>query len=93
MRIKEFIDTIVLDKDAYEVGRVSDIDFNKETGKIETVVLTLKKNIFTTDELEISFDDIKTIGAYIILNKEIDFNEKADEIEAQQIEIEDADEK
>ena len=36
MRIKEFIDTIVLDKDAYEVGRVSDIDFNKETGKIET---------------------------------------------------------
>ena len=53
----------------------------------------MKKNIFTTDELEISFDDIKTIGAYIILNKEIDFNEKADEIEAQQIEIEDADEK
>lgn len=46
MRIKEFIDTIVLDKDAYEVGRVSDIDFNKETGKIETVVLTLEKKYF-----------------------------------------------
>lgn len=92
MRIKEFIDTIVLDKGAYEVGRVSDIDFNKETGKIETIVITLKKNIFTTDELEINFDDIETIGAYIILNKEIDFNKNEDEIKAQQIEIEDADE-
>ena len=71
MKIKEFIGSIVLDKNAYEVGRVDNVDFDPETGKIGTINLTLQKNIFSKDELEIDFEDIATIGAYVILNKEI----------------------
>lgn len=71
MKIKEFIGSVVLDKNAYEVGKVDNVDFDPATGKIETIVLTLQKNIFSRDELEISFDDVATIGAYVILNKEI----------------------
>lgn len=92
MKIKEFLGCTVLDKNAYEVGKVSNIDFDKETGKIETVTLTLQNNIFSRDELEIDFDDIQTIGAYVILNKEIPKEseaEEAEEVESVKVEIED----
>jgi len=71
MQIREFIGSTVLDKNANVVGKVENVDFDTETGKIETITLTLQKNIFSKDELEIAFEDIATIGAYIILNKEI----------------------
>ncbi len=90
MQIKEFIGSTVLDKNANVVGKVENVDFNTETGKIETITLTLQKNIFSRDELEISFEDIATIGAYIILNKEIEKEEpEAEEAETVEIEIED----
>ena len=93
MKIREFLGSTVLDKNAFEVGKVGDIDFNKETGKIEKITLTLQKNIFSRDELEIDFDDIATIGAYIILNKEIEKEEPEveaeDDAETVEVEIED----
>jgi sporulation protein YlmC with PRC-barrel domain len=90
MQIKEFIGSTVLDKNANVVGKVDNVDFNTETGKIETIVLTLQKNIFSRDELEINFDDIATIGAYVILNKEIEteVEEEAEEAEPETVEIE-----
>lgn len=90
MQIKEFIGSTVLDKNANVVGKVENVDFNTETGKIETITLTLQKNIFSRDELQIDFEDIATIGAYIILNKEIEKEEpEAEEAETVEIEIED----
>ena len=92
MQIKEFLGSTVLDKNANVVGKVENVDFNTETGKIETIILTLQKNIFSRDELEISFDDVATIGAYVILNKEIEQEpeeEAAEEAETVEIEIED----
>ena len=91
MKIKEFIGSTVLDKNANVVGKVENLDFNTETGKIETITLTLQKNLFSRDELEISFEDIATIGAYIILNKEITKEEEVEE-EAETVEIEIKDE-
>ena len=91
MKIKEFIGSTVLDKNANVVGKVENVDFDTETGKIETITLTLQKNLFSRDELEISFEDIATIGAYIILNKEITKEEEIEE-EAETVEIEIKDE-
>ena len=88
MKIKEFLGCTVLDKNAYEVGKVDNVDFDTETGKIENITLTLQKNIFSKDELEISFDDVATIGAYVILNKEIP-KEAEKEAETVEVEIED----
>jgi sporulation protein YlmC with PRC-barrel domain len=88
MKIKEFLGCTVLDKNAYEVGKVGDVDFNVETGKIETISLTLQKNIFSRDEIEISFDDVATIGAYVILNKEIPKEEAKEETVEVEIEEE-----
>lgn len=88
MKIKEFIGSTVLDKNANEVGKVANVDFDTATGKIEAVTLTLQKNIFSRDELEISFEDIATIGAYVILNKEITQEVEEEEPETVEIEIE-----
>lgn len=89
MQIKEFLGSIVLDKNAYEVGKIGNVDFDTETGKIDKITLTLQKSIFSKDELEISFDDIATIGAYVILNKEIPKEEVKEEAETVEVEIED----
>ena len=89
MKIKEFLGSTVLDKNANEVGKVDNVDFDTATGKIEKITLTLQKNIFSRDELEIDFDDVATIGAYIILNKEIP--KESETVEAT-IEVEDDEE-
>ena len=89
MKIKEFIGSVVLDKNAYEVGRIDNVDFDPATGKIETIVLTLQKNIFSRDELEVSYDDIATIGAYVILNKEIPKEAEAAEAKSTTVEVND----
>ncbi|WP_406531727.1 PRC-barrel domain-containing protein [Methanobrevibacter sp.] len=88
MKIKEFIGSTVLDKNAYEVGRIDNVDFDTETGKIENITLTLQKNLFSRDELEISFEDVATIGAYVILNKEISKEiEEEPEAEEETVEV------
>ena len=86
MKIKNFIGSTVLDKNANEVGKIENVDFDTATGKIENVSLSLQKNIFTRDELEISFDDIETIGAYVILNTEIttDVEDETVEVEIEE---------
>ncbi len=88
MKIREFLGSTVLDKNANVVGKVENVEFNNESGQIETIILTLQKNIFSKDELEISFEDVATIGAYVILNKEI-AKEVEEEAETVEIEIED----
>ena len=89
MKIREFLGSTVLDKNAYEVGKIGDIDFDPATGSIETLTLTLQKNLFSRDELEINFDDIATIGAYVILNKEISNEAVEEEVKTTTVEIED----
>lgn len=87
MQIKDFLGTIVLDKNAYEVGKVSNVEFDPANGKMDEITLTLQKNLFSKDELVISFDDIATIGAYVILNKEIP-KEEVEEVDAETVEVE-----
>ena len=89
MKIKEFVGSTVLDKNANEVGKIDNLDFDTETGKIGTIVLTLQKNLFTRDELEINFEDIATIGAYVILNREISNEAVEEEVKTTTVEIED----
>ncbi len=71
MKIKELLGSKVLDKNAFEVGKVEDVDFDPESGSITGMTIALHKNIFSKNVVGILFEDIETIGAYIILNKEI----------------------
>ena len=71
MKIKELLGKTVLDKNAFEVGKVEDVDFDPESGTITGITLALHKNIFSKDLSGILFEDVARIGEYIILNKEI----------------------
>lgn len=90
MKVKELLGSTVLDKNAYEVGKVDDVDFDPESGAITGLTLTLQKNLFSKDEIGILFEDVATIGAYVILNKEIP-KETEETVEAT-IEVEDDEE-
>ena len=89
MNIKEVLGSKVLDKNAYEVGTVSDFDFDQKEGTIKSMVVSLKKGVFSKEELEVAFEDIETIGGYVILSKELpEAEETEEEVEVQKVEIE-----
>ncbi len=69
----------VLDKDAKDIGRVEDIDFDTKTGQISEVIISLKKGILSKNQIEIKYSDIATIGDYLILN--IDLPQKSESVE------------
>lgn len=88
MNIKEVLNSKVLDKNAYEVGTVTDFDIDQE-GTINSMIVSLKKGVFSKEELEVPFEDIETIGGYVILAKELPKPEEAEEeVEAQKVEVE-----
>lgn len=89
MNIKEVLGSKVLDKNAYEVGTVSDFDFDQKEGTIKSMVVSLKKGVFSKEELEVAFEDIETIGEYVILSKELpEAEETEEEVEVQKVEVE-----
>lgn len=89
MNIKEILNSKVLDKNAYEVGTVTDFDIDQKEGTINSMIVSLKKGVFSKEELEVPFEDIETIGGYVILAKELPKPEEAEEeVETQKVEVE-----
>ncbi|OQD59318.1 hypothetical protein MBBAR_4c00430 [Methanobrevibacter arboriphilus JCM 13429 = DSM 1125] len=72
MRIKDLLGMQVLDIDAMDIGKVTDVDFNETSGQINKIVVSLKKNIFSHDEVLVHFDNIKSIGDYVLLKINIE---------------------
>ena len=76
MKIKELFLKNVLDKNANDIGRIDNADFDNETGEIKTLDIALKKNILSSTNItKINYEDIATIGDYIILKVEINSEE------------------
>lgn len=71
MYISEIKGVAVLDKNAKALGKIEDLDFSPEDGQIKGIVVSLKKNIFSKDQIEVPFDDIAAIGDYVILKNEL----------------------
>lgn len=69
----------VLDKNAKDIGRVDDVDFDTKTGQISEIIISLKKGILSKNQIEIKYSDIATIGDYLILS--IDLPKKSESIE------------
>ena len=76
MKIKELFLKQVLDTNANDIGRIDNADFDNETGEIKTLDIALKKNILSSTNItKINYEDIATIGDYIILKIEINYEE------------------
>jgi sporulation protein YlmC with PRC-barrel domain len=67
MKIKDLLGMQVLDIDAKNIGKVDDAEFDENTGKIDKISVSLKKNILSHDEVLVHFDNIKSIGDYVLL--------------------------
>lgn len=97
MKIKQLLGMMALDANANEVGKIDDAEFDPEEGQITAITIVLKKNIISSNKIEIDFEDVKSIGDYVLLNKEInkeeaieaakkskdDVAEEAEEVEAE----------
>lgn len=75
MRMKDLLGMQVLDIDAKDIGKVDDVDFDEKSGQINKIAVSLKKNILSHDEVLVHFDNIKSIGDYVLLRINIDKDE------------------
>lgn len=72
MRIKSLLGMKVVDTNANEIGKINDVEFNEETGNIEIIFVSLKKNILDkNNDVQVKFENIKCIGDYVLLNIDI----------------------
>ena len=51
MKIRELFLKQVLDKNANDIGRIDNADFDNETGEIKTLDIALKKNILSSTNI------------------------------------------
>lgn len=105
MKIKQLLGMMALDANANEVGKIDDAEFDPEEGKISAITIVLKKNIISSNKIEVDFEDVKSIGDYVLLNKEInkeaaieeaekakEAKEEVEEVEAEIVEDEEVEE-
>ena len=53
MNIKEVLNSKVLDKNAYEVGTVTDFDIDQKEGTINSMIVSLKKGVFSNTQYHV----------------------------------------
>lgn len=71
MKIKQLLGMMALDSNANEVGKIEDVEFDPQEGNIVSITIVLKKNIISSNKIEVDFADVKSIGDYVLLDKEI----------------------
>ena len=81
MKIKQLLGMMALDANANEVGKIDDAEFDTKEGKINAITIVLKKNFISSNKIEIDFEDVKSIGDYVLLDKEINKEAAIEEAE------------
>lgn len=70
MKVSDLIGTRVLDKNAMEIGKVSDVELMPKDGIINTITISAGEMWLRTRTFEIKPGDIDQIGDYLVLNLE-----------------------
>ena len=81
MKIKQLLGMMALDANANEVGKIDDAEFDPIEGQITAITIVLKKNFISSNKIEIDFEDVKSIGDYVLLDKEINKQAAIEEAE------------
>ena len=81
MKIKQLLGMMALDANANEVGKIDDAEFDPIEGQITAITIVLKKNFISSNKIEIDFEDVKSIGDYVLLNKEVNKEAAIEEAE------------
>lgn len=78
MKIKDLLGMGVVDCEARDVGKISDVHFDSSNGQLTTLVISLKKNFISNDNIDVSYDNVKNIGDYVLLNIKVDLDDEVD---------------
>ena len=70
MKVSELMGRKVLDKNAMEIGKVSDVDLMPKEGIINTITISTGEVWVRNKTFEIKSSDIQQVGDYILLNLE-----------------------
>ena len=68
MKVSELMGRKVLDKNAMEIGKVSDVDLMPKEGIINTITISTGEMWVRNKTFEIKPSDIQQVGDYILLN-------------------------
>ncbi|KAF5079792.1 PRC-barrel domain-containing protein [Methanobacterium aggregans] len=68
MKVSEFLGKKVLDKNAVELGKVSEMDVEPKKGLMETVIISTGEIAIRKNDLVVTSKDIAEVGDYVILN-------------------------
>lgn len=88
MKIKQLLGMMALDANANEVGKIDDAEFDPVEGNITAITIVLKKNFISSDKIEVDFEDVKSIGDYVLLDKEINKEAAIEEAKKAKEEVE-----
>jgi len=85
MKVTEFLGRKVLDKNAMEIGKVSDLELDPEKGVVDSLIiskgeLSLKQRTFI-----VGMDKVSRVGDYVILKIAADEVEEAPEEESKEV--------
>jgi sporulation protein YlmC with PRC-barrel domain len=70
MKVSELMGRRVLDKNAMEIGKVSEIDLMPKEGVINTITISTGEVWLRNKTFEIKPSNIQQVGDYLILNLE-----------------------
>jgi len=70
MKVSEFLGKKVLDKNAVDVGKISDMDINPKEGIINSLTVSVSDFGLRDKNFEVNINEIDKIGDYLILNIE-----------------------
>jgi sporulation protein YlmC with PRC-barrel domain len=68
MKVSEFLGTRVLDKNAIEIGKVSDMFIDPIKGIINVITISTGEFGIRKKDIAIKPDDIAVLGDYLLLN-------------------------
>ncbi len=68
MKVSEFLGTRVLDKNAFEVGKVSDMYIDPVAGIINVITISANEFGIRRKDIEVKPDQIDVLGEYLVLN-------------------------
>ncbi len=85
MKVSEFVGKKVLDKNAMEIGKVSDVDLMPKEGVINSISISTGELWIRNKSFEVKSEDIDQIGDYVVLNLEESEIEKIVEDEDEEV--------
>lgn len=91
MKVTDFLGKKVLDKNAMEIGKVSEMEIDPLKGLIKTITISKSDISLKTKTFIISVEELDKVGDYVIItlaSEDIENNENDSEMESVTISLE-----